>query len=235
MSLRNRIAKALDPRLKTSAGLSVTNKFITLIIIISLVSAIIETEPDVYVGHEILFSLSELIFTVIFSIEYLIRVWVSTENPQYKSRLQYMLTPSAILDLLTVLLILLTTMGSQGFMLRLARLLRILRIAKLGRYTIAMHTIKEAIMRRRYELIISFGSIPRAMWWSIATLTTVGYGDLYSITTLGKVLAGITAVIGIGLIAIPTGIIAASFSDAIQTMKSKSPMISRNPNFNRKD
>lgn len=142
-------------------------------------------------------------------------------------------------------MIILTTFGSQGFILRLARLLRVLRIAKLGRYSIAMHNIGQDIYFRRFELIISFvigvfallrsssilyiveggvqtqyfGSIPRAMWWSIATLTTVGYGDVYPITAIGKFFAALTAAMGSGLIAMPTGILAASFSDAIQTIK----------------
>lgn len=65
----------------------------------------------------------------------------------------------------------------------------------------------------------TFGSIPRTMWWSIATLTTVGYGDVYPVTPLGKIFAGMTAVTGIGLIAMPTGILAAAFSDAIQAQR----------------
>jgi len=189
--------------------------------------------------------MSEWIFTIIFAIEYIARVWVCVENPRYQSRLRYILTPAAILDLLTVLLILFTTLGTEGFILRLARLLRVLRIAKLGRYSIAMQNIGQAIYSRRFELFISFGigvfaliisssllyiiegsiqpenfgSIPRAMWWSVATLTTVGYGDVYPITPLGKFFGAVTAVIGIGLIAMPTGILAASFSDAIQRIK----------------
>ncbi len=64
-----------------------------------------------------------------------------------------------------------------------------------------------------------FGSIPRAMWWSIATLTTVGYGDAFPVTPLGKILAGFTALTGIGLIAMPTGILASAFSDALQRQR----------------
>lgn len=245
MSFRHCVAESLEPSLRSSPGLSFANKTIIVIILLSLLSAIIETERSIYRGHEWLFLITEWIFTIIFAIEYAARVWVSIENPNYLSRLRYMLTPAAILDLLTVLLILLTTLGTEGFILRLARLFRVLRIAKLGRYSVAMQNIGQAIYLRRYELIISFGigifalilsssilyiiegdiqpdnfgSIPRAMWWSIATLTTVGYGDIYPITALGKFFGGITAIIGIGLIAMPTGILAASFSDAIQQMK----------------
>ena len=67
----------------------------------------------------------------------------------------------------------------------------------------------------------AFGSIPRAMWWAVATLTTVGYGDVYPVTVLGKVFASVTAIAGIALIAMPTGILAAAFSDAMQGQKVK--------------
>lgn len=243
MSLRHRLAQALDPSLKLSPGLSITNKIITVIIFCSLFVAIIETEYSIYHNHEWIFLISEWAFTSIFAIEYIARIWVCIENPSCMSRLHYIFTPAAILDLLTVLLILLTTMGTEGFILRLARLLRVLRIAKLGRYSVAMQNIGHAVYVRRFELIISFGigvialiisssilyvvegdiqpeyfgSIPRAMWWAVATLTTVGYGDVYPITAVGKFFGAVTAVVGIGLIAMPTGILAASFVDGIQT------------------
>jgi voltage-gated potassium channel len=67
----------------------------------------------------------------------------------------------------------------------------------------------------------AFGSIPRAMWWSIATLTTVGYGDVIPVTALGRVFSGVTAIIGIGLIAMPTGILAAAFSDGLERRRNK--------------
>ena len=66
-----------------------------------------------------------------------------------------------------------------------------------------------------------FGSIPRAMWWCIVTLTTVGYGDVYPVTLLGKSLAGLVAIAGIGLIAMPTGILAAAFSDVVQRRRAE--------------
>lgn len=249
MSLRRKVAESLDPALRQSQGLSFLNKLIITVIILSLFLAIVETERSIYEGNESLFLFSEWIFTVLFAIEYIMRVWASIENTKYSSRIAYMLTPAAILDFLTVLLILLTTLGTEGFTLRLARLLRVLRIAKLGRYTVAMENVAHAIYSRRFELMISFaigvfalilsssilyiveggaqpdhfGSIPRAMWWSVATLTTVGYGDVYPITPLGKLFGAITAITGIGLIAMPTGILAASFSDAIQTIRKKPP------------
>ena len=110
-----------------------------------------------------------------------------------------------------------------------------------------MRHLSQAVSERREELLLSlllaafvlvfsaagmyllegendphnFGSIPRAMWWSVCTLTTVGYGDIYPHTVLGKMLGGITSIAGIGLIAMPTGILAAAFSDAFQRTRNK--------------
>lgn len=170
------------------------------------------------------------------------RAWVSIENPAFRRRISFVLNPASVLDLLSILVVVLDFFASTGFFFRLARLLRIIRIAKFGRFSKALKSILMAISRRSYELGLSvgaalivlvissallyvveggvqpesFGSIPRAMWWSVATLTTVGYGDVYPITALGKVFAAITAISGVGLIAMPTGILASAFSDAFQ-------------------
>lgn len=244
-SFKYRLAKALDPALKKTLGLSKTNKLIVLIIFFSLVVTILETEPLFYLEHTWLFFSLDWIFTIIFIIEYGVRVWVSTENPHYKTRWHYIISFAALIDLAMVVLILLTDLGAKGFFLRVARLIRIFRIARLGRYSAAINHLKSAIYQRREELTLSmgiallvllgasvclyavegkiqpdkFGSIPRAMWWAVITLTTVGYGDTYPITPLGKLFASITAFAGIGLIAMPAGILASSFSDVMQNSK----------------
>lgn len=233
----------------TRRGLSPLNRAIGLLICLAVLTAIVQTEPAVAEGREPLFRMLEIVFAVLFLAEYLARVWISVENPAFgpgiKARIRYMLTWPALVDLVALLSLFLTLFGAQGAILRLFRLARIVMLAKLGRYSTALNAIVFAVHSRRYELAMSlvvagmlllvsstllfivegpqqpgaFGSIPRAMWWSIATLTTVGYGDVYPVTPLGKVLAGITAVTGIGLIAMPTGILAAAFSDAIQKQR----------------
>jgi voltage-gated potassium channel len=227
-------------------GLSPMNKFVGIIIILAVALAILQSEPMLYVGNEGLFRSAEIVFAVIFLAEYSARVWIAGENPEYgptfKGRLRYVLTLPALIDLVALLSLFLTLVGTQGAILRLFRLVRIVALAKLGRYSTALNAIGYAIHSRRYELAMSlaiagmllllsstllymvegdgqpdaFGSIPRAMWWSIATLTTVGYGDAIPHTPLGKILAGFTAITGIGLIAMPTGILASAFSDALQ-------------------
>jgi len=240
--LRRRLAKELDPMLRDKTGLSRTNRFICALILASLLMTILRTEITIYAGREHLFLIVDLVLTGLLAIEYGLRVWVCTENPAYRSRLAFVLTPSALIDLLAVLLILFSPIGNQGFLLRLARLARILRLAKLGRFSLAFHSVTQAVGRRAYELWLSlafsatlllvssaflylieggiqpeaFGSIPRAMWWSVATLTTVGYGDVYPVTAAGRLFGALTAIIGIGLIAMPTGILASAFSEAFQ-------------------
>ena len=190
----------------------------------------------------------ELILFVCFFVEYVARVYAAGEEERYRGlvgRIRYCVSFWALIDLLALLPFLLTIGASNAFMLRFFRLLRLLRLARLGRFSDAISAVLEAVSERRYELMLSlgaaamllvtsasllylveadnqpeaFGSIPRALWWSIATLTTVGYGDVTPITALGKFFAGITAIAGIGLIAMPTGVLAAAFSDAFQRRK----------------
>jgi voltage-gated potassium channel len=162
--------------------------------------------------------------------------------------ISYIFSPLAIIDLIAIAPYLLSAAGGWFVVLRFARLLRLLRLASLGRFSAAWGLVSSAINERRMELLMSlgvgvlallvsstllywiegseqpedFGSIPRAMWWAVATLTTVGYGDAMPITAAGKVIAGFVAVIGIGLIAMPTGILAAAFSDAMKRHKQQS-------------
>ena len=250
-TLRERIYISLEPRARLEPGLSLTNKLICGLIVCSAIAAILETEVTVLALTGRLFLYLEWIFATIFLVEYMARLWVARENPKYKDGVvgifRYARTPAAVLDLLAIAPILLTFGGNEAFMLRLFRLLRVLRLARLGRFSEAMNYIVVAVRSRRHELILSFcaalvllivsatvlyvveggyqpaafGSIPRAMWWAVATLTTVGYGDVYPITILGKVFASVSAIAGIALIAMPTGILAAAFSDALQTQRMK--------------
>jgi voltage-gated potassium channel len=236
---------AFDPSPGSKAGLSTLNRIILGCILASVSVAVLETESIISDGRETLFDGAELAFTTIFLTEYLLRLWVCVEDPTYGNgltgRLRYAVSPPAIFDLIALSPFLIPAIGTEAFLLRLLRLLRILRLAKMGRYSKALSAIILAVHSKRFELITSlaiaclflvvssamlylaegdaqpdaFGSIPRAMWWSVATLTTVGYGDVYPHTILGKIFAGITAVTGIGLIAMPTGILASAFSEVM--------------------
>jgi voltage-gated potassium channel len=243
MKIREHLYTQLEPQAWKGKGLSPLNRAICWLILVSALFAILETEPTLVAGRERLFLRLEDVLTAIFVIEYLIRFWIAGENPRYgsgmRARLRYLVSGPAIIDLLAIIPILLTFAGSEVFLLRLFRFARIIRIARLGRFSKAVHQVAEAVACRKHELLVSlivaglllvatstllyliegdlqpdaFGSIPRAMWWSVTTLTTVGYGDVYPHTVLGRIVAALTAVAGIGLVAMPAGILASAFSD----------------------
>jgi len=233
-------------------GMSPLNKLITFLVVSSVAIVVLETERPIHDAFAPFFSSAALFYGVVFSIEYILRLWVMGNDPRFqgiKGRLRYMMTFTALIDLLAVLPFYLAGWTNDAFLLRAVRLLRILSLAKLGRYSVAMHHLATAIAARRFELIVSFGStglvllfaatimylvegpvqpeafgsIPRSLWWGIATLTTVGYGDAYPITAIGQLFAGITAIAAVGIVAMPTGILAAAFSGAFQKDKGGVP------------
>ncbi len=245
MSLRASLYYHLEPRAQPNS-LSFANKFIALVIIVAACLAIVETEETLRRPNAALFLSLQLGFGSFFLVEYLMRLWAAAEDPRFAGkrfgRFRWMLTPSAIIDAIALLPLFISLASTSLYWVRFARIFRILRLVRLGRMNSAFDNIVHALYRRRFELWIAFivalllmlvsatllyfaegqaqpeafGSIPRAMWWAIVTLTTIGYGDVYPVTFLGKVCAALIAVSGIGVIAMPTGILAAAFSDAMQ-------------------
>ena len=249
-SLRYRLYEQLDPEARPS-GLSLLNKVIVTAIVGSVISAVLGTEPTLTQGYEGYWAAADGFILSFFVVEYVSRLWICIENPRWgpglKGRLRYALAWPALIDLAALLPILLFSVGSEAYLLRLARLMRILQLARLGRLSSSMTLIATAISQRSMELWLSlgfaiffvvvsstclfmlesatqpdaFGSIPRAMWWSVITLTTIGYGDVYPHTPLGKVFAALTAVSGVALVAMPAGILAAAFSDVLAERRRK--------------
>lgn len=247
-SFRQKLYRQLSITAWPGEGLSPLNKTIAAIIILSIVIVTLATEPTIYEPWHDQIIAADITIGVLFVIEYILRLWVAGEDPEYKGflgRVKYAFTLRALLDLLAVLPFFLGFVGGDIFLLRLFRLVRIYTLAKLGDFSIAIRHIRDAIKERYMELFLAFmlammvllvsstvmflvegpvqpekfGSIPRAMWWGIATLTTIGYGDIYPRSALGKFCCSITCLAAIGLIAMPTGIMAAAFSDAFQRHK----------------
>jgi voltage-gated potassium channel len=191
----------------------------------------------------------EAVSVAIFTVEYFARFWACTADERFsgsiKGRLRQALRPMSIIDLLAILPFYLPFLGMDLRSLRVLRLLRVLRVAKVGRYYSSLNLIKKVFQSKKEELVLSsallglllvisssllyycenstqpeaFSSIPATMWWSVATLTTVGYGDIYPVTMLGKFCASVISILGIGVFALPTGILGAGFVEEIQKSK----------------
>lgn len=243
--LRNSLSLALDPEMKTTRGLSKTNSVIVWLIVLSILLGVVETEKDLTDQFDAAFRMAHAGFFMVFGAEYVARIYAAPANPRYPSSLGYAMTFASLLDALVLVSFLLPLFGLETTLLRMFRAARLVRLARLGRYSLALQMIGAAISQRRYELGVSvivafglmllsssalylaerhvqpeeFGSIPRAMWWSVATLTTVGYGDIVPMTLLGRIAAAVTALTGIGLIALPTGILAGAFGEALQNIR----------------
>ena len=162
----------------------------------------------------------------------------------WQIRWHYIRSPMAIIDLIVILPFFFAFFFAFFFVLdlRALRILRLFRILKLTRYSVAMRTLLSVLKEETPALIAAyiimltiviltssgiyllehdvqpehFGNIPRAMWWAIVTLTTVGYGDVVPITPLGKLFGGLIALVGISMVALPTGIIASGFGNAFR-------------------
>jgi voltage-gated potassium channel len=232
-----------EPGDRLSAAFDV---FILLLIFANVATLMMETVPDLQKRHGAAFAAFETVSVAIFTLEYALRLWTADQMPRFRgvkgARTRYALTPLAILDLLSILPYWLAMTGLDLRVLRAIRLFRVLRVAKLVRYSTALQTFVRVIHAKREELAVTIGllvmllfwassliyyaersaqpeefsSIPAAMWWAICTLTTVGYGDVFPVTPVGKVVASVIAILGIGFFALPTGILGAEFVAEIQ-------------------
>ncbi len=191
---------------------------------------------------------------VVFTVEYAGRLWSCVTVPAYagalKGRLRFMFTPLALVDLLAIAPFYLPFVSFDLRFLRLLRLFRVFRIFKLARYMESLQLLGRVFVQKKEELATtlvvlivllifaasfmyyaehdtqprSFPDIPSAMWWAVATLTTVGYGDVYPVSPLGRLLGAVVAILGIGLFALPTAILGSGFLEELQK-KRKAPSI----------
>lgn len=246
MNIKKYIYNLIQPAAQGSTASKVFDICLMLLILFSVISVFIMTFP-VSEKTASLFTRIEECSVIIFSAEYLLRIWTADYlYPEYgkiRSRLKYITSGMAIIDLISILPFFLPMFLPINLLgIRAFRLIRLLRIFKLNRYCDALSSIGEVFRKKSREMLASiffvfiiliiaslliyyaehdaqpkqFANAFSGLWWAVATLTTVGYGDIYPITALGRILGAIIAILGIGLVAVPTGILSAGFVEMLE-------------------
>lgn len=251
--IRRRVYSLLGPAAPGDAASRTIDVLLIVLILASVLGIVLESVAAIRdaVGPQL--KVAEVVVVGLFSVEYVLRLWSCTSDPGYcrpvTGRIRYALRPDLLIDLVAVLPFYLPIVGIDLRVLRLLRAVRLLRVLKLGRYSTTLRLIATVLKKRQEEMIVSvglvlvllliastlmyyaeseaqpdkFGSIPAAMWWAVVTLTTIGYGDVYPVTVAGKLVASIMSVLAIGLVALPTGILGASFVEEFQNIRARRP------------
>ena len=222
--------------------------FMLALILLNVIAVVLATVNSINQQFSQFFNWFETFSVIIFSLEYLLRLWSCTSAPGRSSlwgRIKFAFYPMTVIDLLSVLPFYLPLFGMDLRFLRILRMFRIFRLAKIGRYYQSLNLMRNVFANKKEEIVLSatimgvllilsasllyylenesqpkaFSSIPAAMWWAVTALTTVGYGDIYPVTPLGKIVASLIAISGIGMFALPTGIISSGFVEEIQKHK----------------
>ncbi len=245
-NFRARVAEILEGRCQRDPlGRSIDIALIVLILL-NVVAIALESVPSYMQAYQREFYVLEVFSVFVFTVEYIARVWSCVElrraggTTATRTRLKFMMTPMVMIDLLAILPFYITFI--IGVDLRFLRVMRLLRIFKLTRYSEAMTTMLEVLREEKSVLIAAafilfillvlassgiylieqdvqpevFGSIPESMWWSIVTLTTVGYGDVTPVTPGGKLFGALVGLVGVGMVAMPAGILASGFANAFR-------------------
>jgi len=244
-TLRKRIFQIIETGHGENRSSEIFDAVIVALIVLNVGAIILETVPEIHARYHLWLYGLEITTIVVFTIEYILRIWTAVEMPYLsrmsplKARLYHARSPALIIDLLAI-----APFYLQHFVpldLGILRMLRLLRFLKLSRYSPAMHTLIRVLKNERKALIGAallllmallfsstlmyhfestaqpdkFGSIPESMWWSITTLTTVGYGDSVPVTMFGRLLGGLTMVLGLCILALPVAIISTGFAQEV--------------------
>ncbi len=244
-NLRNRIYEIMEVGSKDDAPSKLFDICIISLITLNVFAVILESVASLHAQWSREFFIFEVISVAVFTIELLLRIWTSVEspNPSYAhpvwGRMRYLFTVTALIDVLAILPFYLSFLLVVD--LRFMRVLRLLRVFKLTRYSSAISIMLTVLQQEAKAfgaalfvllllMIFSasmiflfehkaqpevFSNIPNAMWWAVITLTTVGFGDAYPITPLGKFFGAVISIVGIGMVALPAGILASAFSEQL--------------------
>ena len=216
--------------------------FLLWFILISILIVCLESVPSIRTSYETSFFYLETFFTIIFTVEYLLRIY------SHPKPLTYLLSFYGIIDLLSVIPFYLTFFTPTGHYLitiRILRLLRVFRILKLSSFVHHAQVLKSALAASLQKITVfmlfilalvliigtimyvvegeenGFTSIPQSIYWAIVTITTVGYGDLTPQTSLGQIISSVVMIMGYAIIAVPTGIVTVEMSRSQPVAKTK--------------
>lgn len=243
LRLRTHLLLSHEPPLQRVAIIATT--VITAMIILNVAAVILSSVPQLHAQFRVWFKLIELVSAVFFTAEWILRVWSSVEGSEYygvpvgKARIDFILSPLPLIDIIAIVPLYLSifdVVAAESLIaLRLLRLLQLVRFfsplvvlwrvirseapAMLGAIFIVLVLIIIAasamyLVERNVQPDV-FGSIPAAMWWAAVTLTTVGYGDVTPITVVGRMIGVVIMILGIGLVALPAGMLASRFSEEL--------------------
>ena len=246
LSLCKQVYKLLNPDVNSN---KTVDYFLISLIIANMIAIILTSIESINSRYGFYFYIFEFFSIVIFTIEYLFRFWSIVADKKYskyktnfKKRLHFLYSPMSIIDLLAILPFYLPLLfGIDLIFLRVFRLFRLLKLIRYTKFLLDIfndekNNLISAFGIMLFFILISsmgiyivehkgqpeiFSSVLDSLWWSVVTLTTVGYGDTVPITLLGKIFAAFIMIIGVGLVALPTGIIASSFSKRNRSERKK--------------
>ena len=245
MTTRQKIFQIIQPDHGESVASRIFDWTITLLILLGVVivfAITFDLPIPVRRTFRLLEQITSIVFTVEYILRILTADLLYPKSGPLASRVRYVFSPMALVDLVAILPFWLPMfLPCSMLALRALRLVRLLRILKLNRYFDAMRSIGEVLAAKRRELIASFFFVLLLMlvssllmysaeheaqpgvfrnafsglWWAVATLTTVGYGDIYPVTVVGRILGAFIALSGIAALAVPTGIITAGLTESL--------------------
>ena len=243
---RSKLYALLEPTGHSGKLHLYVDNFIMFWVMLSIVCVVLESVQSVHALLAAEFFIVDAVAFSIFTVEYLARLYTAPENPRYKKNFSphfsHFMAGQSIIDLLAILPFLLEHFLTTTLDLRFLRVFRLLRLLKLTRYTSAVETLYKVI-RREWQVILAsvfvmlllvvltaslgylfeheaqpdkFENIPQSIYWAVVTLASVGYGDISPITPMGRTLTVVLALIGIGIFAIPAGLLASAFTDQLR-------------------
>jgi voltage-gated potassium channel len=247
--LKNRTWEILEQASGDDRTSRIVDLMLMILILLNILTVIIESDESIYFEYQPLFDVFDFFSVSVFGVEYILRVWACTQSLDFghsgaEKRFRFIFSFNAIVDLIAIMPSIL-----QFFIpsldLRILRALRLMRIFKFTRYSTALDDLIAVLYEQRRAFLAiffiisialvfasagiyiaerdaqpeNFGSIPKSMWWAVATLTTVGYGDITPVTLAGKIFGTLMCLLGIGTVALPSGILASAFSEQLSRRK----------------